>query len=138
VKSSATIRLIAAITSGFESRLSAAAGPAFRDRLRLVDLPRSFLAGTRTSLPRHSQTSLVITDSLDYLFVLGQTTSLPAVGVDNPLIDVHIEDAYRAFLHLRLNGEFLLDGGRQTGGRAKPASLVTIDDLELLDLAHFA
>jgi hypothetical protein len=32
-------------------------------------------------------------DSLDYLFVLGQTTSLPAIGVDNPLIDVHIEDA---------------------------------------------
>jgi hypothetical protein len=77
-------------------------------------------------------------DSLDYLFVLGQTTSLPAIGVDNPLIDVHIEDAYRALLQLRLNGEFLLDGGRQTGGRAKPASLVTIDDLELLDLAHFA
>jgi hypothetical protein len=129
---------VAAITSGFESRLSAAAGPAFRDRLRLVDLRRSFLAGTRPSLPRHSQTSLVITDYLDYLFVLGQTTSLPAIGVDHPLIDVHIEDAYRALLHLRLNGEFLLDGGRQTGGRAKPASLVTIDDLELLDLAHFA
>jgi hypothetical protein len=77
-------------------------------------------------------------DSLDYLFVLGQTTSLPAIGVDNPLIDVHIEDAYRALLQLRLNGEFLLDSGRQTGGRAKPASLVTVDDLELLDLAHFA
>jgi hypothetical protein len=129
---------VAAITSGFESRLSAAAGPAFRDRLRLVGLCRSFLAGARPSLPRHSQTSPVITDSLDYLFVLGQTTSLPAIGVDNPLIDVHIEDAYRALLQLRLNGEFLLDGGRQTGGRAKPASLVTVDDLELLDLAHFA
>jgi hypothetical protein len=129
---------LAAITSGFESRLSAAAGPAFRDRLRLVGLRRSFLAGTRPSLPRRSQTSLVIADSLDYVFVLGQTASLPAIGVDNPLIDVHIEDAYRALLHLRLNGEFLLDRGRQTGGRAKESSLVTVDDLDLLDLAHLA
>ena len=76
-------------------------------------------------------------DSLDYLFVLGQTTSLPAIGVDNPLIDVHIEDAYRALLQLRLNGEFLLDGGRQTGGRTQEPSLVAVDDLDFLDLSCF-
>ena len=123
------MRLIAAITSGFNSGLSAAAGPAVRGRLRLVNLRLSYPAGTRPSP--------VVTDSLDYLLVLWQTASLPAIRVHNPLVNVDIKHADRALLHLRLNGEFLLDGGRQTGGRTKPASLVTIDDLDLLDLAHF-
>ena len=134
MKSSAAIRLIAAITSGFESRLSAAAGPAFR----LVDLCWSFLPGVRPGLSRHSQTSLVITDSPDYLLVLGQTATLFTVGIDDRLVHIDVEDADRALLQLRLNGGFLLDGGRQTGGRANEASLVAIDDLNLLDLTHFA
>ena len=82
--------------------------------------------------------ALPISNPLDYLAVLGQTATLFAVGIDDRLVHIDVEDADRALLQLRLNGGFLLDGGRQTGGRAKPASLVTIDDLELLDLAHFA
>ena len=129
---------VAAITSGFESRLSAAAGPAFRDRLRLVDLRWNSLVGIRPSLCRQSQSPLVITDSPDYLLVLGQTATLFTVGIDDRLVHIDVEDADRALLQLRLNGGFLLDGGRQTGGRANEASLVAIDDLNLLDLAHFA
>ena len=81
---------------------------------------------------------MVITDSLDYLIVLGQTATLFAFGIDDRLVHIDVEDADRALLYLRLNGEFLLDGGRQTGGRTKEASLVTVDDLDSLDLAHFA
>ena len=81
---------------------------------------------------------MVITDSLDYLIVLGQAATLFAVGVDDRLIYVDVEQPNRALFDLRLNGEFLLDGGRQTGGRTKEASLVTVDDLDPLGLAHFA
>ena len=81
---------------------------------------------------------MIITDSLDNLIVLGQTATLFAVGIDDRLVHVDVEKPNRALLHLRLNGEFLLDGGRQTGGRANEASLVTVDDLDLLDLTHFA
>ena len=81
---------------------------------------------------------MIITDSLDNLIVLGQTATLFAVGIDDRLVHIDVEDADRALLQLRLNGGFLLDGGRQTGGRANEASLVAIDDLNLLDLTHFA
>ncbi len=81
---------------------------------------------------------MVIPDLGDDLILSGQTPALPAIGINHPFICVDVEDADRAFLQLRLQAKLLLDCGRQTGGRAQEPSLVTIDDLDLLDLTHLA
>ncbi len=80
--------------------------------------------------------ALVIADPLDYLSVLRQTPPLSAVRVDHPLISVDIEHANRALFQTRLEAQFLLDHGRQTGGRTQVSSLVTVDYLDPLDFAH--
>jgi hypothetical protein len=78
-----------------------------------------------------------VTNPLEDLLVLRQTTALSPIGVDDRLVRVDVEQPKGPFPDFGFDPEFLLDGGRQTGGRTKPASLVTIDDLDLLDLAHF-
>jgi len=81
---------------------------------------------------------LIITDSLDNLIVLGQTATLFAVGIDDRLVHVDVEKPNRSLPDYRVNAEFLLDRGRQTGGRTKEASLVTVDDLDACWFAGFA
>jgi hypothetical protein len=75
---------------------------------------------------------------LQDLLVLRQAAALPPVGVDDRLVEIHIEQADRALSHVSFETELLLDRGRQTGGRAPESSLIAVDDLDLLDLAHFA
>ena len=77
------------------------------------------------------------TNPLDYLRALWQATALSPIGVNDGFVQVDVKQSYRSFFDLGFDAEFLLDRGRQTGGRTQEASLVTIDDLDLPDLARF-
>jgi len=131
VRSSTATVIIAANTSGLDSRPSATAALAFGCR-HGGTLPSG------PSLLRLSGKCEEITNPLDYLLALWQATALSPIGVDDGLVQVDVKQSYRSLLDFRFEAEFLLDRGRQTGGRTQEASLVTVDNLYRLDLAHLA
>jgi hypothetical protein len=125
---------LAAITSGFNSRPSAAAALASRRSFGLAGLGLTLSGGF--PFLRLSGIREEITHPLEDILVLRQATALSPIGVDDGFVHVDVKQANWPLLDLRLEAEFLLDGGRQTGGRTKETSLVTIDDLYSFRLAN--
>jgi hypothetical protein len=119
---------MAAVTSGSRLGPSAAAALVCRGSLGLAGLAAALSA--RLSW-RPGGARQVVPDPPDDVVVLRQTAALPPVGVDDGLVDIHVEEPDRPFPDIRFPSEFLLDDGRQTGGRTEEPSLVAVDYLHL-------
>jgi hypothetical protein len=87
---------------------------------------------------------LVLSQLLDDVLVSGQPAPIAPVGVHHPIRNVHFEKPPGTLLQSGNDSQLALDGSRQTGGCGVPASLVTVDDLDLhgfsctVTLAHIA
>ena len=62
--------------------------------------------------------------------MLGKATLL-VLGINQPPVDSHVEDAVAALDEFRLDAKFLLDRGRQTGGLGQVVSHPAVFDGEL-------
>ena len=69
-------------------------------------------------------------DLRQHLFGLREPTRL-VLGEDQLSIDDDVEDASRSLQELRLDSEFILDLGRQTGGAGQVVSPYAVADLDL-------
>ncbi len=112
---------ITAITSGFTAAPSAAA--AFWPRAARLGLCTAGLAAL-TAL-------LVPPQLLDDVLVSRQPAALAPVGVQHAVGNVHLEEPPGTLFEIGHDAERLLYLSRQTGGCGVPASLVTVDDLDL-------